>query len=55
MKAAKHPSNRLTLEDAIEVWRLNLDGEFQNRIGGFPAWFLLAVMSAIGLHTLRLE
>ena len=23
--------------------------------GGFPAWFLMAVMRAIGAHTLRLE
>ncbi len=23
--------------------------------GGFPAWFLFAVMRAIGAHTLRLE
>jgi len=23
--------------------------------GAFPAWFLLAVMKAVGLHTLRVE
>ena len=23
--------------------------------GAFPAWFLLAVMRAVGLHTLRVE
>jgi hypothetical protein len=29
---ARKPSYRLTLEDAVQIWKRFLDGEFQNRI-----------------------
>ncbi len=32
MSIDRSPSKRLTLEDAIEVWRRARSGEFQNRI-----------------------
>jgi hypothetical protein len=41
----------------IDMGLLETDGSVQVKINRspFPAWFLLAVMRAVGAHTLRLE
>lgn len=35
MHSNRQPSNRLTFDDAIEVWLRYWRGEFQNRIAAF--------------------
>ncbi|WBU52770.1 hypothetical protein [Paracoccus sp. SCSIO 75233] len=32
MKSNRQPSYKLTFEDAVQIWKRYLNGEFQNRI-----------------------